>query len=245
MKKNFTILSALLITLFSLNVKAQDDAPVAKSYMAFLGGLSLPLGDFANSAYSNNNAGFAKKGPVFDLDFGIYVHKNLAIGITASYQDQGELNATDVQNLANGYNASFIKDQTSVTALGRYSSFNLMVGPQYSFLYKSFTLDLRADAGGLKSFGTPSLTTVFDYSSNSGNTYYQPSSQSFTLAYGGSIGLRYSLGDSWDVGVRLNYIQSNGLKIENTGGDPGSVGRFQTHQPVSMLQSTLGITLKF
>jgi hypothetical protein len=245
MKKNFTILSALLITLFSLNVKAQDDAPVAKSYMTFFGGISQPLGDFANSTYVNNNAGFAKKGPVYGLDFGIYVHKNLAIGVTASYQDQGELNATDVQNLADGYNASFIKDQTSVTALGRYTSFNLMVGPQYSFLYKSFTFDLRVDAGGLKSFDTPSLTTIFDYSSNSGSTYYQLSSKSFTLAYGGSVGIRYSLGDSWDVGVKLNYINTNGLKIENVGGDTGAVGRFQTHQPVSMLQSTLGITLKF
>jgi len=244
MKKNFTILSALLITLFSLTAKAQDDKPQAKSYMAFIGGLSNPLGDYASTSYSNNNAGFAKKGVTYGLDFGIYLKKNFGIGINLSVQDQGELNATDVQNLANGYNASFTKNQTSVTAVGRFSNVVLMVGPQYSFLYKNFTLDLRASAGVIKSFTTPA-TTIVAYPSTTGQTYYQLSSGAVAVAYGASIGLRYSLGDSWDVGLKLNYINSSGLKINNTGGDSASMSRFQTNMPVSLIQPTLGITLKF
>jgi opacity protein-like surface antigen len=247
MKKNLTILSAILIMLFSLNAKAQDDEdkPVAKSYMAFIGGFSSPLGSFASTNYSDNSSGFAKRGPTFGLDFGIYLHKNLGIGITMSYQDQGELSASDVQTLANGYNGSFVQDQTSVTAVGRYTSLNLMAGPQYSFLYKKFTLDLRVDAGLIKNFTSPATTIIFDYSSNSGQTYYQLSSAAVALAYGGSAGLRYSLSDTWDVGLRVNYIDSNGIKIDNTGGDAGLTGRFQTNLPVNELQTTLGITLKF
>src|ERR1700722_14849357 len=152
MKKNFTILSAILITLFSLTAKAQDDKPEAKSYMALFGGLSIPTGSYASTAYSNNNSGFAKKGETFGFDFGIYLHKNLGIGITLAYQDQGELDSTDVQNLANGYNSSFFKNQTSVTAVGRHTNLTFMAGPQYSFLYKNFTFDLRAQAGVIKSF---------------------------------------------------------------------------------------------
>jgi opacity protein-like surface antigen len=245
MKKNFTILSAILITLFSLTAKAQDDKPEARSYMAFFGGLSVPLGDYASTNYSNNNSGFAKKGETYGLDFGIYLHKNWGIGITLSYQDQGELDSLNAQSLANGYNSSFFKDQTSVTSVGRHTNLTFMAGPQYSFLYKSFTFDLRAQAGIIKSFTTPSTTIVFDYSSNSGQTYEQESSGALSFAYGAMFGVRYNLSDSWDVGLKVNYINSSGLKISNVGGDAGTVGRFQTNMPVSLIQPTAAITLKF
>ncbi|MDR3697394.1 outer membrane beta-barrel protein [Mucilaginibacter sp.] len=245
MKKHLTILSAILITLISLNAKAQDDKPIAKSYLTFMGGTSIPLGSFASTNYSDNKSGFAKKGTTFGLDGAVYVYKNLAIGATFSFQDQGELSQADDQTLANGYNASFTKNQTSVTSVNRYHNLNLMAGPQYSFLYKNFILDLRADAGIIKSSSTPSLIIVFDYSANSGSTYNQLSSGSTVLAYGGSAGLRYTLSDSWDVGIRINYVTSSGLKITNTGGDTGTVGRFQTTLPINEIQTTLGMTLKF
>ena len=245
MKKNFTILSAVLITLFSLNVKAQDDNPQAKSYLGLLGGLSVPVSNFGQSNYSNNSAGFAKKGGTLGLDAGIYLHKNFGIGITFSYQDQGELNAADVQNLANGYNTSFVKNETNVTAVNRYQNVNLMAGPQYSFLYKRFTLDIRASAGIVKSISTPSLGVVFNNTSNSSTYLNQLSSGGNALAYGGSAGLRFSLGDSWDIGLKCNYINSDGIKIENSGPTYTGVGRYQTKLPITEIQTTLGISLKF
>ena len=125
MKKNFTILSAVLITLFSLNAKAQDEVTQAKSYLGLTGGFSTPASNFGQSNYSNNNAGFAKKGTMLGLDAGIYLYKNFGIGITFSYQDQGELTGADAQNLANGYLASFGKDESNVTAVNRYQNLNL------------------------------------------------------------------------------------------------------------------------
>ena len=245
MKKNFTLISATLITLFSFNAKAQDDKPQAKSYLTFLAGQSVPTGSFASSSYSDNNSGFAKTGLTIGLDAAVYIHKNLAIGASFTFQDQGELTQADAQALANGYNASFSKDQTSVTTNNRYHNYFFMAGPQYTFLYKNFALDLRADAGIIKSVTTPSLLIIFDYSPNSGQSYYQLSSNATAVAYGGSAALRYSLGDSWDVGLRLNYVNSSGLKIKNSGGDPGTTGRFQTNLPISVIQTTFGITLKF
>ena len=245
MKKNFTILSAILITLFSLTAKAQDDQPEAKSYMAFLGGLSVPIGNYASNDYANNDAGFAHKGQTYGLDFGIFLHKNFGIGVSIALQDQGELDSTQTQALANGYNSSFFKNQTSVTSVGRFSNLTLMAGPLYEFLHKKFILDLRVSAGVIKSFTTPATTIVFDYSSNSGQTYYQESSGAVAFAYGASINLRYTLSDSWDVGIKLNYVNSPGLKIDNTGGDAGTVGRFQTNMPVTLIQPTVGMTLKF
>jgi hypothetical protein len=248
MKKNLTILSAILITLFlfSFKASAQDDNPQAKSNLTFLGGISTPLSNFGQANYSNNSAGFAKAGPIFGLDAAIYLYKNLAIGITASFQDQGELDFNDVTALANGYNTSFAKDLTNVTAVDRYESINLMAGPQYTFLYKKFTLDLRASAGIIKSISTPYTTINFDNSTSATATFYQLNSTGTAVAYGGSVGLRYSLGDSWDVGIKANYINSDGLKIENTNNpDAGTVGRYVTKQPITELQTTVGITLKF
>jgi hypothetical protein len=244
MKKKLTILSTLIIALFSINAKAQDAKTPIKSYLSFFGGVSNPTGNFAQSVYSNNSAGFAKSGVTLGLDGAVYVYKNLAIGVTFSFQDQGELNQTDVQNLANGYNTSFTKDQTVVTAVNRYHNINLMAGPQYSFVYKDFTLDLRAAAGIIKSTSTPSTSVVFDNSTNPSEVLHQLNSKAFTLAYGGSAGLRYSLSDTWDVGIKGNYINSEGIKISNSN-NPGTTGRFVTNQPISEFQTTLGIALKF
>jgi hypothetical protein len=248
MKKNLTIPSAIFITLFlfSFKASAQDDNPQAKSYLTFLGGISTPLNNFSQANYSNNSAGFAKKGPTFGFDVGIYVYKNLAIGATVSLQDQGELDFNDVTQLANGYNTSFAKNLTNVTAVNRYENINLMAGPQYTFLYKKFALDLRASAGIIKSTSTPSTTINFNNSSSSAATFYQLSSTAAALAYGGSVGLRYSLGDSWDVGIKAAYINSDGIKIGNSNNpDSGTVGRYVTKQPITEIQTTIGITLKF
>ena len=245
MKKSFTILSAILITLFfSFKANAQDEETQAKSYMAFLGGLSFPQGNFGSSVYSNNQAGFAKKGPTLSLDFGIYLYKNFAIGINFAYQDQGELSDVDAQNLATGYLNSYIKDESNVTSQGRYQNIDLMVGPQYSFLYKKFTFDARIDAGPLKNISTPTYGVVFDNSSNSQTYLTQLNSQSLAFAYGGSLGVRYALSDSWDIGLRANYIDCSGIKMQTTG--PFTTqGRWDTKQPITELQTTLGITLKF
>jgi hypothetical protein len=245
MKKNLTILSVVLVTLISFKAKAQDETDTkAKSYIAFLGGFSNPLSNFGSTNYGDNSAGFAKKGATFGLEGADYFYKNLAFAITFTYQDQGELNATDVQNLSNGYNASFNKDETTITAVDRYENLNLMGGPQYSFLYKKFTLDLRAEAGVIKSISTPSLAIDFDYSTNTNTTLHQYSSSALAFAYGGSVGLRYKLSDSWDIGLKANYINCDGIKIVNSN-NPGTTGRFVTNQPISEIQAVFGITLKF
>jgi hypothetical protein len=243
MKKLLTLLSIILITIISYKAKAQDElGSTAKSYMSAFGGLSSPLGDFKSTEFNNNSAGFAKKGPTFGLETGIYVYKNLAIGALFSYQDQGELTTADAQKLADGYNLAYNKNTTVVTAVGRYQNINLLVGPQYSFLFKKFIFDIRAEAGFIKSFSTPEISYVFDNSFNSATT--QLSSKAITFAYGASAGIRYSLGDSWDIGIKANYIDSKGIKIENAN-TVGTAGRMVTNQPISEFQTTLGITLKF
>jgi hypothetical protein len=247
MKQTLTILSAtLIITLFSLTTKAQDAYEQPKSYLSFMGGISSPVGVFKSSDYYNNNAGFAKGGVVFGFDGAIYVYKNLAIGYNFTYQDQGELTQNDAQALANGYNADFNKNTTTVTTNGRYESVNFMLGPQYTFRHKSFFLDLRAAAGFLKSAATPSTSIEFDAYSGTADdiTLKQLNSTALAFAYGASGSLRWSFSDAWDIGIKEGFINTNGIKIVNSNND-GTIGRFQTRQPVALLQTTFSITLRF
>jgi opacity protein-like surface antigen len=119
-----------------------------------------------------------------------------------------------------------------------------MAGPQYSFVHDKFTLDLRAEAGIIKSTSTPSFIILFDNSTTTTDAIEQHSSQGKAFAYGGSAGLRYSFTDNWDIGLKANYINSSGIAISNAN-NPGTTGRFVTKQPISELQTTLGITFKF
>ncbi len=246
MKKTLTILSTILVILISLKANAQDeDVPQVKSYLGIISGLSFPSGNFASSDYSNNSSGFGKRGVAIALDAGIYLHKNFGIGVTASFQDQGELNDGDAQTLSNGYNASYKKDNTSVTTVDRYHIFSLMAGPQYSHIIKNFILDFRISAGMMKSSSTPSVDVIFNSSSVTSTELDQNSSGAWAFAYGASAGLRWSFSESWDLGFKINYINSAGFGVStsNIGIADDNVGRLVTKIPISVIQPTLGITL--
>jgi opacity protein-like surface antigen len=244
MKKTLTLLSVVLITLISFKAKAQDVPEYVKSYISFLGGVSTPTSNFGQSNYYNNSAGFAKRGTTLQLDGAYYFYKNLGFGVTFSFQDQGEIDSLQAQSLANGYNTDFVKDRTDVTAVNRYQSISLMGGPQYSFKYKKFILDLRAQAGLLKSTSTPMISVVFDNSFNTAQTLNQLRSTSSAFAYGGLVGIRYSFSDSWDVGLRANYLNCSGIDIVNTN-HTNNTGRLVTKQPISVIQTTVGMTVHF
>jgi hypothetical protein len=248
MKKTLTILSAIITTIISLNAKAQDKDPgepqqYTKSYITLLGGVSTPLGNFASYNYYNNKAGFAKRGVVLGLDGADYLYKNLAFAASLTFQDQGQLSYNDALNLATGFTAQLNKDNTTITTVGRYHSIMLLGGPQYSFTYKKFVLDLRAQAGAIKSTSTPTVSAVFDNLTSIQDGYNQLSSSALVFAYGGSAGLRWSFADGWDIGVKGNYVYSSGLPIINTN-NPNTGGRFVTRQPITVFQTTFGITVR-
>jgi hypothetical protein len=247
MKKTLTLIS--IITLISFYAKAQDDADkqYVKSYLALIGGFSNPMGDFAQKTYNSNQAGFAKRGATFGLEGAVYIYKNLGIGALFSFQDQGELTTPDVQALADGYNNILKVNSTLVQGVNRYHSLNFMGGPQYSFTYGKFILDLRADAGIIKSSSTPELTIYVSEANNSSQTIIQHSSKGSAFAYGGNAALRFEFAEGWDIGLRLNYVKSDGIKILTDGDTAalGNTGRFVSKQPISELQTTFGIGVHF
>ena len=215
MKKTLILLS--IITFISFYAKAQDDEPkeYVKSYLTLLGGFSYAKGDFAQATYENYKAGFAKRGAAVAIESGIYLYKNLGFGVQLSFQDQGELTANDVQTLANGYNNTLKVNSTLVQGVDRYHSLNLLAGPQYSFTYGKFILDLRAQAGIAKSLSTPSLL-IYVSGSGSTQTINQNSSKGSDFAYGGHAALRWQFAEGWDIGLHFNYVEVPGIKISTS-----------------------------
>lgn len=239
MKK--TILLPLLCSVFFVfTAKAQDTPPEKpSSYLSITAGLSTPFGDFKKADYSNNKAGFAKKGVMYDFEGGFYFHKNWGLGVMLTYQDQGRLNSTDATTLSDGYRVEDGAYTSTVTASKRYSSFALMAGPQYNFSFGKFIIDARVMAGALKSFSSPKVAVVLEnYESITTSTFTQNSSKSFAWAYGGSASFTYKLSDGVGLVLRENLIDApTGFKVTS---DAHS-GRTVDHQPMSVYQTSLGL----
>jgi hypothetical protein len=240
LKRIFTILAVAFIALISADAKAQDTKTLS-SYFGFFGGLSIPQGDFAKSDYYNNKAGFAKKGLNYGLDGAYYFHKNWAIGISATYQDNGELTFADVTKLAQGYTSSFTSDNSSVTATGRYQSVNLLLGPQYSVPFGKFILDLRASAGVMKFYSTPNTQVAVVGVTDQTKDFFQRGASPTVFAYGANAALRFHLSDNVFLTLHGAYINSQGLNIK-TDDRTTNIGRLVTKQPITELQTTIGLS---
>jgi len=248
MKKAFTIISAIVIIFSAFNSEAQDKQQdnkiYEKSYIGLYGGISNPTGNYGSTDYSNNKSGFAKKGAAFGIDGAVYVYKNLAVGYTLTFQDQGKLTYDDTYAIAQGYTASYAADATTVTATGRYHNWNILLGPQYSFVYHKFVLDLRASAGLIKIFSTPETEVQLSGIPQQTTLFYQRKASAFVPGYSGSAGLRWKFSDNWTLALKGNYVSSAGPSVKNDN-HTYIQGRYVTKLPISEFQTMLGITLNF
>ncbi|QJD94616.1 outer membrane beta-barrel protein [Mucilaginibacter robiniae] len=245
MKKVLSTLSLFGCIMLSLTARAQQ----VKTYIGISAGVMNPYSEFKQADYGtttspNNKAGFAKKGPVFAIDGAYYFYKNLAIAGLVSFQDQGQLNSDDETNLSNGYRENFGSYQSTVTASNRYHNINALLGPQYTFTYKGFNLDLRAMAGVVKSLSTPEIKVYLtNYNGQQIESFTQSSSKSTAFAYAGSVGLRYNFGKVIGIALRENYVATpTGVAI-TTSERNTNTGRLVTNQRISEFQTTLGLII--
>ncbi len=244
MKRFFLLLSITFIV--GINTNAQ-----VRSYFGFLGGVSTPTGQFGAADYYNNTAGFAKKGVTFGIDGAVYFHKNWAIGATIAFNDQGELTNNDATALILGYDNDFKPTAITVTGVNRYHYISALFGPQYSFTKGAFILDLRPSFGFLSISSTPSLQIDVSGSQvlQNSSEIKQASVSKSVFGYGGTVGLRYKLSEKVCFVLHGNYINSNGPNIitsnpaqVTTNGHTVAVGRLVTKQPISVIQTTFGMT---
>jgi len=230
------LLLTVFIALMTVGARAQ-----VKSYFGFFGGVSNALSDFKSTDYNNNKAGFGKRGLTYGLDGAYYFYKNLGIGASITYQDNGELNQTDANNLAAGYTNSFGADNSAVTGVNRYQSVNILLGPQYSFSYGKFILDVRAAAGIVKVYSSPETTIYVGGVTNQTTDFYQKSASATVLGYSGTAALRYKLSDNVFLTLRGAYLYSSGPSVTNQGRTT-DIGRIVTKLPITTINTTLGLT---
>jgi hypothetical protein len=213
-------------------------------YISIYSGFSSPTGSYGSTDYNNNESGFAKRSVTIAVDGAYYIKKNFAIAGIISFQDQGKLNANDTYLLAEGYTASYGADDASVTGYDRFHNWNALVGPQYSFTYKDFILDLRVSAGLVVVSSTPETAITLTGVPAQTAVFYQRRSSGTLFGYGGSGGLRYKLSDTWSIGIKTAYVCSDGTTVTNDGRTE-TLGRLVTKLPISEVQTTLGFSLSF
>ena len=231
-----------------LGAQAQD-VPVGKNYLGIYAGISQPLGDFKKVDYYDNQAGMARQSVTYGINWAHYFSKHIAGVIDFSFQDQGRPSSDALQALSAGYNADYNAQSTTVTITQRFQNFNILLGPQYSFYFGSFSFDVGASAGLLKSFDTPEYEiNVYKQLVNSttleSTTFYQRSSHASAFAYSGNIGLHYNISDGFGFALSGKYVSCSGIAITNES-NPYSNGRLVTKQPINVLQGTFGLFFHF
>lgn len=248
MKKNLSITFTLLIVFTVFGAKAQE-VPVGKNYLNIYAGVSQPVGDFKKVDYYNNQAGMARQSVTYGINWAHYFTRHIAGVVDFSFQDQGRPSSDALQALSAGYNADFNAQSTTVTVTQRFQNFNILLGPQYSFYFGSFSFDVGASAGLLKSFDTPEYEInvykqIVSSTTLESTTFYQRSSHASALAYSGNIGLHYNVSDGFGFVFMGKYVASGGIAITNES-NPYTNGRLVTKQPINVLQGTLGVFFHF
>ncbi len=248
MKKNLSILFTLIIAFIGLSTQAQD-VPAGKNYLGFYAGVSQPLGDFKKVDYYDNQAGMARQSVTYGVNWAHYFTKHIAGVIDLSFQDQGRPSSDALQALSAGYNADFSAQSTTVTITQRFQNFNVLLGPQYSVYFGSFSFDVGVSAGLLKSFDTPEYEInvykqVVSSTTLESTTFYQRSSHASAFAYGGNIGLHYNVSDGFGFAFNAKYVNCAGVAVTNDS-NPYTNGRLVTKQPITVAQATLGLFFHF
>lgn len=238
--KSIKFFIVALITFLATGLYAQ------KNTLSISVGPSFPMGDFAKADAGefgnwNNTAGFAKVGPAFIVNGNFHLLAGLSLGASLAYADHGGFSKSDVSLLGASYTDAFGVDESTVSTSGRYSALSILAGPVYTFpLGGKMSLDLGAKAGLLKSLSTPEMTVELEDQSN----FTQASSTASVFAWQASGGLDYSLSDHLGALLEVGYLGAGKLKIDNENRN-NSAGRMVTDQPMSWLNTSIGITYKF
>lgn len=256
MKKSLYIFFLSAFLMGALGVMAQDQSTTtvkkkkekAKSFVEISGGISVPLGNFAKTNYSDLRSGFAAMGPQFSVSGVHYIGHNFGLGGTFSY---AYYNLKNMQNVSNGYQHDFDVDSTNVQYT-RYTAVHILVGPYYSIPLGIVTIDLRALAG-VNCMTSPHIDVLLEDGGNSytnGATafsFWQNSSLSMALAAQFGAGIRITPAKHFSISVRADYFYSKPDFTITNDYRVASVGRLITsyNQPFNGINASLGLVYEF
>lgn len=273
MKKITQIFAAILVLACHLSVFAQangqqDDKEKKKkdkahSYIEISGGISLPVGNFTKTNYSDAHSGFAGVGPIFAISGVKYIaHSNFGLGGTLSY---AYYRMKDLSNIALGYQSTWDVDSTNVRGT-EYKSIHALVGPYYSVPLGIVTIDFHALAG-LNAMWSPEMDVLledggiaqtYDYKYNITNgsfpgnqfSFWQQPAFSAVMAMQLGAGLRISPVKHFAIAVRVDYFYSQPVfninwVNANPNAYPGERYFTSYTQPFNGINASLGLDYVF
>lgn len=241
MKNNFLKITVICAVLFScIQLNAQQER--GKLFISILGGYSSAGGNFTKTEYANNTSGYAaKNGFNIQLHSGIYVTKNLAIGVAIGsrfFQPAG------LQSLSDGYLDDFDVDSTTVTTTGGFINLNFMAGPTYTIPLGKLSLDVHLLAG-LSTLRTPQMKV--DLEDNTVATFYQNTSTGNGFGLQAGLGARYFFSKKVGVEFRVDYLTASpSVTIENQNRVVTAGRILNTYkEQIGGIGASLGVSLAF
>lgn len=209
-----------------------------KYFIGLNGGYSNLSGNYIKSDYTDSSSGFANSNGInFELEGGFFMKKNFgltAILSTSSFYSHG------LVELSDGFREDFEVDSITLTASGRYSNYNLLVGPVFSISKGKFSFTAKA-VGGISYLVTPEYKV--DIEDQLEATFYQRSGNAIAFGFQTGLAVRYSITNHFGVKLGLDYFYSKpNITILNENRDV-NVGRKITeyHQKMTILNTNLEI----
>ncbi len=239
MKKYILILVSIIGSVYT---SVAQDGTFNKYFIGMSGGYSNLSGNVIKNDYADSSSGYAySNGLNFGLDGGYFIKKNFGIAAvisTSSFSSNG------LQTLSDGYQEDFEVDSITLKATGKYSTYNFLVGPIFSFIKGKFTFNAKV-LGGLVYAVTPEYKV--DIEDQLEATFYQRSSSTVTYGIQTGLAISYALSNNLGlkIGVDYSYSKPN-FSITNENRNI-NVGRKITEydQVFSIFNSNLGIVYSF
>jgi hypothetical protein len=239
MKNNIIAIVTLVSSVFSSY--GQEEA--SKNYfIGVSGGYSNLSGNLIKNDYADSSSGYAySNGLNFGLEGGYFLKKNFGIAAvisTSSFSSNG------LQTLSDGYQEDFEVDSITLTASGKYSTYNFFVGPIFSYPKGKFTFNAKV-LGGLVYAVTPEYKV--DIEDQLDATFYQRSASAATFGVQTGLSISYALTANLGLKIGVDYTYSKpNFSITNENRDV-NVGRKITeyNQVFSTFNSNVGIIYSF
>lgn len=233
--KRLILLLTFVIVSFSTSY-SQDRGHIGLSV-----GLSAPMGDFANNKSSDENAGFATAGLLFDFSLNYKLNKTIGIEGLVRVQSNG----TDADALADEFSAITLPGTSGTVESGKWLSVGILGGISATFpLTERFGFNSKILIG-VQSSTSPELTVTLN--GPGGYAWVkQESGNGTAFAYLIGAGFNYGITEKADLLINIDYLgaepEFSDVETTTSLGD-SSKGSFD--QPMSTINFGLGIALKF
>jgi len=232
-----SLLLILAFLVFNLQAFSQErekgrEKP-AKGYLGIAFGPSLVSGNFGNTDWANDSAGFAKNGYNFTiLEFGFKFIKNF--GMTAAIK--GAVIPLDVQALADGYASEYGGQFTVKSTRWGYTGF--FVGPFLSFPTKYFDFDVKLETGLLMA-SAPEMTVSRD-----NQVAGQQSTVGASISIMGGVGARIHLSKKFGLLTSAEYHFSEPTFQTEIYDTSNNYETYTTSQRITLFNFTFGIVYR-